>query len=178
MWRNSGVRICTLIAAIAVLLPASLGTARAQTSPEALVAAVVHVKTFIDPEGRTTQNLGREREGSGVVIDSGGLVLTIGYLMVEAHSAELITQDGHSVAANVVGYDHETGFGLLRAAAPLHVRPMPMGKSADLKANDQVLIASFGGTDMVGAARVVARREFVSEPVGVGSSASASLVRL
>jgi S1-C subfamily serine protease len=95
------------------------------------------------------------------VIDSGGLVLTIGYLMVEAHSAELITQDGHSVAANVVGYDHETGFGLLRAAAPLHVRPMPMGKSADLKANDQVLIASFGGTDMVGAARVVARREFV-----------------
>src|SRR4029434_8555334 len=51
--------------------------------------------------------------------------------------------------------------GLLRAAAPLNVRPMPMGKSASLKANDPVLIVSFGGTDMVGAARVVARREFV-----------------
>jgi serine protease Do len=121
----------------------------------------VRVKTFINPEGRTTENLGREREGSGVVIDSSGLVLTIGYLMVEAHSAELMTQDGHTVAANVVGYDHETGFGLLRAAAPLNVRPMPMGKSAGLKANDPVLIASFGGTDMVGAARVVARRDFV-----------------
>ena len=64
------------------------------------------------------------------------------------------------MAANVVGYDHETGFGLLRATAALNVRPMPMGKSADLKAEDPVLIASFGGADAVGAAHVVARREF------------------
>jgi S1-C subfamily serine protease len=161
MWRSVVVRVSAWIAAGVILLPALLASAGAQTSPEALVSAVVRVKTFINPEGRTTENLGREREGSGVVIDSSGLVLTIGYLMVEAHSAELMTQDGHTVAANVLGYDHETGFGLLRAAAPLNVRPMPMGKSAGLKANDPVLIASFGGTDMVGAARVVARREFV-----------------
>jgi S1-C subfamily serine protease len=160
MWR-SVVRVSAWIAASVILLPLLLATASAQTSPEALVSAVVRVKTFINPEGRTTENLGREREGSGIVIDSSGLILTIGYLMVEAHSAELMTQDGHTVAASVVGYDHETGFGLLRAAAPLNVRPMPMGKSAGLKANDPVLIASFGGTDMVGAARVVARREFV-----------------
>ena len=162
MWRRFGVLICALIGASIVLLPITLATAaQAQTpSLEGLVGAVVHVKTFIDPDGRTTQNLGREREGSGVIIDSSGLVLTIGYLMVEAHSAELVTPDGNSVSANIVGYDHETGFGLLRAAGPLNVRPMPMGKSADLKAEDPVLIASFGGTDMVGAARVVSRREF------------------
>ncbi|MET0652294.1 MAG: S1C family serine protease [Hyphomicrobiaceae bacterium] len=161
MWRSLGARICALIVASAILLPLTLAAARAQApSLEGLVGAVVHVKTFIDPEGRTTQNLGREREGSGIVIDSSGLVLTIGYLMVEAHSAEVVTHDGNSVSANVVGYDHETGFGLLRAAGPLNVRPMPMGKSADLKAEDPVLIASFGGADMVGAARVVARREF------------------
>ena len=152
---------CALIAATVLLLPVLFASANAQTnSLDELVSAVVRVKTFINPEGRTTQNLGREREGSGVVIDSSGLVLTIGYLMVEAHSAELITQDGRTVAADVVGYDHETGFGLLRATAALNVRPMPMGKSADLKAEDPVLIASFGGADMVGAARVVARREF------------------
>jgi S1-C subfamily serine protease len=165
MWHRIVGRASALVATTAALLLALLlalpGPSRAQTnSLDDLVSAVVRVKTFIDPEGRTTQNLGREREGSGVVIDSSGLVLTIGYLMVEAHSAELVTQDGRTMAANVVGYDHETGFGLLRATAALNVRPMPMGKSADLKAADPVLIASFGGADMVGAARVVARREF------------------
>ena len=154
-------RATAFIAAAAILLLGAFGPAQAQTvSLEELVAAVVRIKTFIDPEGRSTQNLGREREGSGIVIDSTGLVLTIGYLMLEAHSAEVATGDGRTVQANVVGYDHETGFGLLRTVAPLKVRPMPMGKSSEIKPKDQVLIASFGGTDMVGAAHVVARREF------------------
>lgn len=125
-----------------------------------LVSAVVRIKTFIHPEGRTVENLGREREGSGIVIDSGGLVLTIGYLMVEAHAAELVTNAGRSVPADVVGYDHETGFGLLRATEPLKLAPMPFGDSAALKRGDPVLVASHGGTGMVMPAHVVAKREF------------------
>ena len=77
-----------------------------------LLSGVVRMKTFINPDGRTTQNLGREREGSAVVIDSNGLILTIGYLMVEAHSAEIVTNDGQDVPANIVGYDHQTGSAL------------------------------------------------------------------
>jgi len=125
-----------------------------------LAAAVVRVKAFINPDGRTVQNLGVEREGSGVVIGSDGLVLTIGYLMVEAHAAEVVTNDGRTVPANVVGYDHESGFGLLKATQPLNLRPMGLGKSADLKEKDPVLVASFGGTGMVAPVHVVARREF------------------
>ena len=49
-----------------------------------LLTAVVRVKTSIEPDGRTVATLGRKREGSGVLIDTEGLVLTIGYLMVEA----------------------------------------------------------------------------------------------
>src|SRR5215471_10728857 len=37
---------------------------------EELVSAVVQIKTHINPEGRTISGLGREREGSGIVIDS------------------------------------------------------------------------------------------------------------
>src|SRR5580704_18137874 len=92
------------------------------TSLEQLLSGVVHIKTFITPDGRTTENLGREREGTGIVIDNNGLILTIGDLMVEAISAEIATNDGHTVAANVVGYDNETGFGLLQAITPLKVR--------------------------------------------------------
>jgi serine protease Do len=121
---------------------------------------VVQIKTFINPDGRTVESLGRGREGSGIVIDDNGLVLTIGYLMVEAHTAEIKTNAGRSVPADIVGYDHETGFGLLRAIEPLKIRPMPFGRSATVKVGDPLLIASSGGASMVAPVRVTARREF------------------
>jgi serine protease Do len=94
------------------------------------------------------------------VIDSNGLILTIGYLMVEAHAAEVLTNDGRDVPANIVGYDHQTGFGLLQAIAPLKVQPLAFGKSAEIKARDAVVVAGFGGPDNAAPAVVVAKREF------------------
>jgi S1-C subfamily serine protease len=150
-----------VIAAGLLMLPLG-GAAFAAESPplEELLSGVVHIKTVINPDARTTANLGREREGSGIVIDNNGLVLTIGYLMVEAHAAEVRTNDGRSIPANIVGYDHETGFGLLQAILPLKVRPVPMGRSADVKADDPVIVASFGGAASAAPARVLAKREF------------------
>ena len=75
-------------------------------------------------------------------------------------AAEVIDNNGRTVPANVVGYDHETGFGLLRTIEPLKHKPMPLGKSADMKEGDPVLIASFGGPAMVSGAYVVGKREF------------------
>lgn len=143
------------------LATAASAQSLAQTSVEDLVSAVVRIKTFINPDGRTVGNLGREREGSGIVIDESGLILTIGYLMVEAHAAEVVTQGGRTVPATPVGYDHETGFGLLRAMEPLRVKPMPLGRAADLKERDPVLVASFGGAILP--AHVAAKREFAGE---------------
>jgi S1-C subfamily serine protease len=142
------------------MLTGSTGARAQATTVKEVAAAVLQIKTTIHPDGRTVENLGAEREGSGVVIDDNGLVLTIGYLMVEAYAAEVITNDGRKVPAEVVGYDHASGFGLLRATQPLKARPIPLGKSVDIKAGDPVLIASFGGTAMVAAAQVIARREF------------------
>ena len=147
------------------LLPASFSTP-AQAGPSAsleeLIGAVVKIKTHINPDGSTIRNLGRDREGTGIVIDADGLVLTIGYLMVEAHSAEVITNDGRTVPAAVVGYDNETGFGLLRTLAPLKVKPLALGKSSDVKENDNVVIASGGGAENVARATIVSKREFTA----------------
>jgi S1-C subfamily serine protease len=148
-----------LLAGIALALHPA--TPRAQTlSAEELVSGVVRLKTFINPDGRTTETLGRERKGSGIVIAADGLILTIGYLMVEAHSAEVTTNDGRTVPADLVGYDYDTGFGLLKAAQPLKVRPMALGRSGDLAVGEKVLVASGGGVDMLGSAAVVSKREF------------------
>jgi S1-C subfamily serine protease len=143
----------------AVALTFTVLPARATTLDD-MVAAVVRIKTFINPDGSSIANLGREREGSGIVIDESGLVLTIGYLMVEAHSAELVTNGGRTVPATIVGYDHETGFGLLRAIEPLKIKPLAIGKSGDVKEQDPELVASFGGAGMVLPVHVVSRREF------------------
>jgi len=164
MRKSRPLRVVLLLVSVLVLSAAS-GSAFAQDegvkiSTDDLLSSVVRIKTYNNPDGRTVDNLGQERDGSGIVIDDDGLILTIGYLMVEAHAAEAITNDGRKIPATIVGYDHDTGFGLLKAVAPLKVRPMLFGNSKDVKVGDPVLAASFGGRDGIAPARVVSRREF------------------
>src|SRR3954464_9871208 len=154
------LRCLSLAWVLAVVLFATAPVPAQARDLEDLLRAVVRVKTSIEPDGRTVATLGRKREGSGVLIDTEGLVLTIGYLMVEALAAEIGLQDGSTIPASVVGYDHETGFGLLRAIAPPKVPPLELGSSADLSVGDPVLVASFGGPAMAAPARVSARRAF------------------
>jgi S1-C subfamily serine protease len=165
LMRKSLPRRVVLLLVSVLLLATASGFAFAQgeggkAATDDLLSSVVRIKTYINPDGRTVDNLGQERDGSGIVIDDDGLILTIGYLMVEAHAAEAITNDGRKIPATVVGYDHDTGFGLLKAVAPLKVRPILFGNSKDLKVGDPVLAASFGGRDGIAPARVVSRREF------------------
>jgi S1-C subfamily serine protease len=143
---------------VASVRPSPAQSPAAAPALDNLTSAIVGVKAFINPDARTGGNLGHEREGSGVVIDSGGLVLTIGYVIVEAYTAELTTQDGRTVGAEIVGYDHETGFGLLRATAPLKVKPVPLGKAAALNAGDRLIFAAAGG--MLAPVNVVSLRPF------------------
>jgi serine protease Do len=123
---------------------------------------VVGVRASLPPRDPTTSTLGREREGSGVVIDDSGLVLTIGYLMRHAEKAEIIDIDGSTVPAIVVGYDDDTGFGLLRAKTPLKAKPARLGKSAAMSEGRKVLIVSFAKPHGVTAARIFARHPFAA----------------
>src|SRR6516164_7536979 len=100
----AGAHVCKLLLGITLIVSSNIAAQAQSPTLEQLLSGVVHIKTFIAPDGRTTENLGREREGTGIVIDNNGLILTIGYLMVEAISAEVTTNNGHAVGANVVGY--------------------------------------------------------------------------
>jgi len=155
-----GVAPRAIVGAILISLVSASAATAEPASIEELVSAMVRINAHINPDGRTVQGLGHEREGSGILIDGDGLVLTIGYLMVEAYAAEIVANNGRTVPANVVGYDQESGFGLLRTITPLKLKPMPLGKSAEIKQGDPVLVASFGGPGMVAGAYVVAKREF------------------
>ena len=119
--------------------------------------SVVLLRATAPKDSRTARTLGANREGSGIVIDNSGLILTIGYLILEADGVEIVAADGKALPATVVGYDHATGFGLVRATLPLSVKPIEFGDSATLPEREPVLIAGFDG---VAPAYVVSKRQF------------------
>jgi S1-C subfamily serine protease len=122
------------------------------------VLSVVKLRSRAFAGARSSTTLGPQREGTGVVVDSQGLVLTIGYLILEAETVELSTADGTSFPATVVAYDGVTGFGLLRSLRPLPIAPIQFGQSSTIAKRDRVLIVGFDG---VAPAVVVSRRPFV-----------------
>jgi S1-C subfamily serine protease len=122
--------------------------------------AVVLVHAKVLPNARSIRTLGDERMGSGVVIAPEQLVLTIGYLILEAEEVEITTSRGRKLPATVVAYDHATGFGLLRPIGPLDVKPIKLGKSAAVAELDRVMTVGAGGEENVAVATVVSRRPF------------------
>jgi serine protease Do len=122
--------------------------------------AVVGIRSLALPDARSNHTLGRIRQGSGVVIGNDGLVLTIGYLILEADQVQLLLDDGRHLPARVVAYDLATGFGLLQALAPLNIVPAPLGRSGEVAAEDGLLIVSGEPSGQLSAARMVSRRPF------------------
>ena len=167
MGRDGGVgcgrRVATLrvgALALAWLVGASSSWS-ALAGPREVIDAVVGVRAEVPADARTADTLGRERSGTGIAIDNAGLVLTVGYIVLEAAAVDLYDARGERVPAEVVAYDHETGFGLVRAAEPLQgVQAVPLGKSAEVRVGDPLLVLSRLGPLQVQQARLVDRREY------------------
>jgi len=140
----------------------------AQTQIDALSrasAAVVGIQVTAVEDARSARSLGQERTGSGVVIGADGLVLTIGYLMLEAQQIEIVTQDGKMLPAVAVAYDIATGFGLLKPLLPLRgVKPVNLGSQQDLKTGEPLMVvtgATADGQDSdVSMTQLVSQRAF------------------
>ena len=150
----------TFVCLILFGLIAFFAPAYAATQAEEVLKAVVKIRASIPEGARTAAVLGTEREGHGIVLDARGHILTAGYLIVESARIEVTASDGRKLAAVFVGYDHATGFGILRAEGPLKVEPMKLGSASDLKEGAPVIVAGHGGLEAAIGARVVARREF------------------
>jgi serine protease Do len=122
--------------------------------------AVVGLKVRAIANARSVETLGAERSGSGVVFGTDGLILTIGYLILEADDVQIVTAQGRTVPGAVVAYDHATGFGLLKPLAPLDVKPIALGSSSKVDVLDRLLVAAGFGDDNLSVATVVAKRVF------------------
>jgi S1-C subfamily serine protease len=108
------------------------------------LSAVVRVRAKAVPEARSSATLGERREGSGVLVRE-GYVATIGYLVIEAEAIEVTGANGRTVPATLAGYDHASGFGLLKLLAPLDAKPLPLAAAGAPAERQAAMIAAHGG---------------------------------
>jgi len=149
-------------AASVVLALTAYPACAAGAEMDRILSAVVGLRTEVPEDARTADGLGTRRTGSGVVIDASGLVLTVGYLIMESSRIFIAPRPGETpeVAADFIAYDHASGLGLARARAPLDVSPIALGDSDALAVGAPVIVASYGGAAGARPALLVDRREF------------------
>jgi len=131
----------------------------AQDKPEEILNAVVGVSAKIRPDARSAESLGTQRRGSGVLVRE-GYVLTIGYLVIEAEAIQVTGADGRTVPATLAGYDHASGFGLLKLVGPPPGKPLALGDSKTLAEREPAMVVTAAARDEPSLVYVVSRRPF------------------
>ena len=153
-------RMAAVRAVLSLVVFAGGSAVEARAASRDTLDGVVQIIAHVPQDARTASTLGTERQGTGVLIDDSGLVLTIGYLILEAMEIEIQGAAPAPVPARMVAYDHETGFGLVRAEQPLDLTPIPLGVSAEVQPAQPLMVVSNTGELDAAGVYVVDRRDF------------------
>lgn len=152
-------------ASAARLLPAQaaapahgLGQVAAAAISAKLRSSIVRVDTRAVPGAASVAGLGARRSGTGVILDE-RVVLTIGYLLLEADAVEVTTATGRRIPGTVAGYDHATGFGVVRTVLPMDGQRIELGDS-DRVAERQRVLTIGQGEEEATVLHVVSRKPF------------------
>lgn len=161
LWGACAGVLLALVSHPALAQSAPPADAAARQRLEALRAATVGVEVRVVDDASSARTLGRQREGTGIVIAPQGLVLTIGYLVLEAERIEVVTRDDRRLPAQLVAYDFVNGLGLLRPLFPLAgVEPVRLGSAASLSKGSPLLFITGSAPRQAGAVRLVDARPF------------------
>ncbi len=115
-----------------------------------VLPTTAHIQASVPSSHPSARILGTERLGTGTIVDSTGLILTVSYVVLGASEVKVTLLDKREYVAEVVRWDFVSGLGLLRIAQSglpaLALRP-----STDLELGEEVFITASVGE---GAARV------------------------
>ncbi len=121
--------------------------------------SVVKIDSIVPSDARTANSLGTIRGGNGIVIDDKH-ILTIGYIVVEAETITITLPNGGVVPAELAGYDHTTGFGVLKTILPSKLTPLQIGDSDKLNKEDLLYVLPYLTEGAPSAVKMVSRRSF------------------
>lgn len=159
-WLAAAWVLCSVVGYAGAAAPQEMSIEQQARAMMRAGQAVVGVQAQALEDARSNASLGRERAGSGVVIGDDGLVLTIGYLILEAEQVDLLLDGQRTVPARVVAYDVATGFGLVQSLAPINLAPVPLA-TRRVEPSDEPLTFMSGGPDGdIRSVQLVSRRPF------------------
>jgi serine protease Do len=121
--------------------------------------SVVKIDSIVPSNARTANSLGTIRGGNGIVIDDKH-ILTIGYIVVEAETITITLPNGGVVPTELAGYDHTTGFGILKTILPSKLTPLQIGDSDKLNKEDLLYVLPYLTEGAPSAVKMVSRRSF------------------
>jgi len=116
---------------------------------ERVASAVVGIDTKIPLDRPSVLTLGPARSGSGVIVDSDGHVVTVGYILTDATLIQVRLRDGRVVPARFVGQDYESGIGVIKLEGVGPWPHAPLGNSSTVSAGDAAAIVGVTGENAV-----------------------------
>ncbi len=121
--------------------------------------SIVNIDAKIPENARTSNILGKFREGSGVVIDSKN-ILTIGYLVLEAREITIGLFNGKKIPGKLTGYDPITGLGIVSPIIPIELKPLKIGDSDKIDIDEKLYILPSQKQGPGSEVKLVSRRPF------------------
>ncbi|MFQ5882524.1 MAG: S1C family serine protease [Candidatus Methylomirabilales bacterium] len=110
-----------------------------------VLPAVVSIQATIRPRHPSTMVLGEERMGTGVIVDTGGYLLTVNYVVLGAEYLGVSLADGRRFQARLVAQDFDSGLAVLRIP-PQDLPAVRLGSSMDLLPGQPVFLLAATGT--------------------------------
>jgi S1-C subfamily serine protease len=126
---------------VTVTVPVPVPVPSGRTSTADLVARVLPSVVNV----RTVDQGGGKGEGSGVVIDGDGIIVTNNHVVADARSVTIVFNDGvhnRPARAEVIGTSPEHDLAIVRVAVG-NLKPLPFGRSSALRLGDGVLAIGF-----------------------------------
>jgi S1-C subfamily serine protease len=93
----------------------------------------------------TAIGLGTDRRGTGTIVGSDGLILTVHYLVLGAKDVVVTLPGGDQFEAKVIGKDYSTGLGLLKIDAGPQPPLKVVSSESCLPGEEIFSVASLGG---------------------------------
>jgi S1-C subfamily serine protease len=109
-----------------------------------LIPATVNIHAFIPDTNPSASILGRERLGSGTIIDDAGHILTVGYVVLGARQIIVHLQTGEQMPARIVDMDFDSGLAVLYADVP-GLPGIALGDSSSVERGQTGLVVASTG---------------------------------
>ena len=120
--------------------------------------AILSIRAIVPDSATTAGLLGTEREGTGVRISNDGLLVTIGYLVIDAEEIWLTNHLGQVSQAWIVAHDFDIGLAILKPAAPIGKHWLRAGRLDEVVSGTALKATNaFNSIDCA----VIGKREFV-----------------